>query len=153
MSRGRLARVKRLVTIRAAQLDGARGELAQAIRESRKAVREQLTVEQNWVRQADSIAEKPAGNVAELLARSDHLMSLARKIKLASARRRQAETQETGLRTDAERAEQKLRKMECWAESLEATLRIAADRNDRRETDELAAQMSRGEERARIHIG
>ena len=149
MSRARLLRIERLATVRARQLDAARGELAVAARNSEAARNAERAAEATWAQRAAALAATTPARVADLASASEHIKMLQRRVEAERVRRQQAEACEVEATEAVRQAHRRLRKLERWAEATRAELAGMAAKLERHDNDELAARIATG----RSHVG
>jgi len=140
MSRQRLARIERLVRIHEQHLDVARMKLMCAQQQVHTARGSHERAEALFNQAAATLRARAAVTVGALAEVSDHLATLRRHADAALAARREAASQAARRRHEVVDAERELKKVERWAESVGEALRERRTKQERRESDELAAQ-------------
>ncbi len=141
MSRERLTRIKRLVSVRERYRDSAQAALSDANRRVQHADAEHAEAECSWSERAEAAVQDLPQSVDELVDQRNHLASLRQSADHALHRRCRAAEQEDARRGEALRAQQELRKMELWSGAVAESLRADEARAEQRKTDELAADL------------
>jgi hypothetical protein len=140
MDRARLKRVEKLVEMRQAAADVARGAFADARRAAERAHEGHEAGRAAWAARAEEIAGARYRDIDELVAARAHLETLRLREAALARAAAAADAVEATRREECLSAERELSKLERWRASLLDQERAEEARRERLQTDEIAAR-------------
>lgn len=140
MSTERRNRVERVMQVRSRALDIARGDLATASREVLRIELEHEAAVTLWLERANLPVGMTFERTEMFADQREHIDSLRKRVEQLEKNLMSARAREAACRERAKRAQQELKKIETWRDSLDAQIREQESRRERKTTDELAAR-------------
>jgi hypothetical protein len=142
VTKQKLKRIERLVSLKERRRDVLQGVLAGAERTTRAHWEVLSAAEDRWLREIARAVATGGAQVHEMLAERMHLETLRERADLAHHEHRRALENQERCAADVRHAERELRQMERWSETVNDALRSAQERRERIDTDELAARIT-----------
>ncbi len=142
MADARQTRIQRILELRQRELDDARSELAAAGRRVFEKEEQHERAVQAWMEKAQIATRPDFASMEDFILEREHINTLRDLAERISNELLRARAREEVCRQKTVKAQQELKKIETWGENIAEERRQKESRQERKQTDEMAARTS-----------